>query len=315
MTGSLKDVSSAEMVRNLAEMNCFEQECTVYGYAWKSENGKKMYSMGEDEMLIRQAFDKHLLENYVMTPVQKWTRSAVVREETKEDLFFRLKLELARQLRIDFNEIYFDSLQKLLQVSADNQALPLLVQWQDELDGYFEEDSLQLFAGAVDFAYTTKHLQRWRYLQFKQWIHRTKKQMINRMRVQDHFERTFYGIASKSSGAETYRYLYNANQNTLQNQIKELDEKGVWHTPVYSKTYWYNKSNELVKVRKLFEADLKALMDEAYLNRMICLRDLSSAIPQDVWEYYLQKVKNECSEVAWKGFLYWGQRWNIKTTN
>ena len=60
MTTSLRDVSSAEMVRKLAEMNCFEQECTMYGYAWKRNNGKRMYSMSEDELLIQQAFENHM---------------------------------------------------------------------------------------------------------------------------------------------------------------------------------------------------------------------------------------------------------------
>ena len=41
MTTSLRDVASAEMVRTLAEMNCFEQDCTVYGYSWKSRTGRK----------------------------------------------------------------------------------------------------------------------------------------------------------------------------------------------------------------------------------------------------------------------------------
>ena len=60
MTTSLKDVSSAEMIRKLAEMNCFEQECTMYGYAWKLDNGMRMYSMSEDELFIQQAFENHM---------------------------------------------------------------------------------------------------------------------------------------------------------------------------------------------------------------------------------------------------------------
>ena len=45
MTTSLRDVSSAEMVRKLAEMNCFEQECSIYGYSWKNKNGKDRKSV------------------------------------------------------------------------------------------------------------------------------------------------------------------------------------------------------------------------------------------------------------------------------
>ena len=87
------------MVRKLAEMNCFEQECTVYGYSWQRKNGKRMYSMSEDELLIQQAFENHLQEGCGMTPVQRWTTRAIVKEETKEDLFLYFKLQLAKQLK------------------------------------------------------------------------------------------------------------------------------------------------------------------------------------------------------------------------
>ena len=68
MTTSLRDVASAEMVRTLAEMNCFEQDCVVYGYSWKKPDGQKMYSMSDDELLIHKAFEEHTLERCCMTP-------------------------------------------------------------------------------------------------------------------------------------------------------------------------------------------------------------------------------------------------------
>ena len=87
MTTSLRDVASAEMVRTLAEMNCFEQECVVYGYSWKHPDGQKMYSMSDDELLIHKAFDEHTLERCCMTPIQQWSTRSILKEETKEDLF------------------------------------------------------------------------------------------------------------------------------------------------------------------------------------------------------------------------------------
>ena len=71
MTTSLRDVSSAQMVSALAEMNCFEQECVIYGYSWKRENGKRMYSLSDDELLIQQSFESHLTEQCCMTPVKR----------------------------------------------------------------------------------------------------------------------------------------------------------------------------------------------------------------------------------------------------
>ena len=85
MTTSLRDVASAEMVRTLAGMNCFELDCVVYGYGWKKPDGQKMYSMSDDELLIQKAFEEHTLERCCMTPIQQWSTRSIVKEETKEE--------------------------------------------------------------------------------------------------------------------------------------------------------------------------------------------------------------------------------------
>ncbi len=311
MTTSLRDVSSAQMVNALAEMNCFEQECVIYGYSWKRENGKRMYSLSDDELLIQQSFESHLTEQCCMTPVKQLQTRAIIKEETKEDLFLYLKLQLAKQLQQDFNEVYFTCLSALQQTPGDAQAETLLLEWQEELDGYFDAESLLLFAGAVDYAYVTKHLPEWRYQQLWKWIKLTKKQMMRKMQVHDNFERTFYGVAYQKNDSQAYGFLCNANEKTLYNKVKEMDEQGVLHTPVYRKNYWYNRSTDLPKIRKQFEADLKAVMDEDYLDRVMKLQNLSSAIPKDLWEECLQNVQRECSVTALEGLRYWGSRWNI----
>ena len=104
MTTSLRDVASAEMVRTLAEMNCFEQDCVVYGYSWKKPDGQKMYSMSDDELLIHKAFEEHTLERCCMTPIRQWSTRSILKEETKEDLFLYFKLQLAKELKEQYNK-------------------------------------------------------------------------------------------------------------------------------------------------------------------------------------------------------------------
>ena len=311
MTTSLRDVSSAQLVNKQAEMNCFEQDCTVYGYSWKRENGKRMYSMSDDELLIQRTYEEHVLEGCTLTPMQQWTTRAIVKEETQEDLFLYFKLQLAKQLKEQFPDAYFEALIQLQQVPGDAQAEELLLEWQEELDGYFNEEELYLFAGAVDYAYVTKHLPEWRYMQFCKWIKLTKKQMMRKMQLHDNFERTFYGVAYQSKTTGAYAFLCNANEKSLYNKVKEMDEEGVLHTPIYQKTYWYNRSNDLPKVRKQFESDLKELMDENYLDRIIALQSLPSAIPEELWNSCIGQLEIQNTEAAVEGLRYWGRRWNI----
>lgn len=311
MTTSLRDVSSAEMVRTLAEMNCFEQECVVYGYSWKKPDGQKMYSMSDDELLIHKAFEEHMLERCCMTPIRQWSTRAILKEETQEDLILYFKLQLAKELKAQYNDTYFDALQVLQDVYADTQAEELLLEWKEELDGYFDADELMLFEGAVEYAYVTKHLPPKSYRRLCQWIQHIRKQMMRKMQMHDIFERTFYGVAYWDKDSEQFSFITNANEKSMHDRVKELDHRGQQHTAVYQKTYWFSRSNDLSKVRKQFEADLKNLMDETYLKRMRTLQNLPSAIPADLWEDCMRKVQEHCTEEAVQGMQFWGHKWNI----
>ena len=311
MTTSLRDVASAEMVRTLAEMNCFEQDCVVYGYSWKHPDGQKMYSMSDDDLLIQKAFEEHTLERCCMTPIQKWSTRAILKEETREDMILYFKLQLAKELKEQYNDVYFEVLQTLQDVYADNQAEELLLEWKEELDGYFDPDELMLFEGAVEYAYITKHLPPKPYRRLCQWIQHIRKQMMRKMQMHDIVERTFYGVAYWDNDSSQFNFIVNANEKSMHDRVKELDHKGQQHTSVYQKTYWFSRSNDVPKIRKQFEADLKELMDETYLNRIRTLHSLPSAIPVALWESCLARVKANCSEEAVQGLMFWGHKWNI----
>ena len=311
MTTSLRDVASAEIVRKLAEMNCFEQDCVVYGYCWKKADGHKMYSMSDDELLIQKAFEEHTLENCCMTPIQQWNTRAILKEETKEDLILYFKLQLAKQMREQYNDVYFDILQVLQATPADNQAEALLLKWKEELDGYFDADELMLFEGAVEYAYVTKHLPEKPYRRLCQWIQQIRKQMMRTMQMRDNFERTFYGVAYWDKESEKFGFITNANDKSMYDRVKELDHRGSQHTTIYQKTYWYPRSNDLPKVRKQFEEDLKNIMDESYLERIRTLQNLPSAIPAELWGRCLQQAQKECTPEAVEGLKFWGHKWNI----
>jgi hypothetical protein len=168
-----------------------------------------------------------------------------------------------------------------------------------------------LFEGAVEYAYITKHLPPKPYRRLCQWIQHIRKQMMRKMQMHDIVERTFYGVAYWDKDSEKFGFIVNANDKSMHDRVKELDHKGQQHTSIYQKTYWFSRTNDVPKIRKQFETDLKELMDERYLNRIRTLQNLPSAIPADLWEECLAKVKANCSEEAVQGLMFWGHKWNI----
>ena len=60
MTTSLKDVSSAQMIKSMAELGCFEYEDTAYGCAYRKD-GKVLYRMGGDWQRIHDFIENSRL--------------------------------------------------------------------------------------------------------------------------------------------------------------------------------------------------------------------------------------------------------------
>lgn len=206
--------------------------------------------------------------------------------------------------------MYFQTLDELCSLPADNQAWDILYPWLQEIDGYYEEDALQLFEGAVNYAIITKHLGGEACIRIRKWLQKTRSQIAHRMQVKDNFERTFVGFAYDTRDKQ-YAFFYNANQKALFDRQKELEQQGIFHTPLYTKQYWYHNSSELKDVRSKFQAEMKLLMDDAYFMRINALRNLTHKALSDHWASCLLEVRDRCSEVAVEGLLYWGYRWNI----
>ncbi len=310
MTTSLKDVSSAQMIHALVDMNCFEQEYVIYGYIWRDRTERVKITTSDQEMNIQRSFENKELEQYVMSPIQKWTTRIVMREETKEEDVFLLKLQLSQTLAEKYNNYYFNILESLIKLPPDSQAKAILEDWQREIDGYYRENDLILFEGAVKYAFQTKHLTMEDYQYFFKWIQRTRTQVFGMLQVKDNYERTFWGFAYEKSN-RSVGYICNANYKVVLDRLMQLDLQGRFHTPVYRKKYCYHLSQDLNNVRRSFENEIHLLMDEKYLIKINELRSL-------IHQQGLQKIdscillaEKYCSKEAVEGIRYWGNRMNL----
>lgn len=310
MTTSLKDVSSAHMIRSMVEMNCFAQECSVFGYMWKDRAGHVKYTTSDDETVIQHSFEQKVLENCEMSPIKHWTSREIIKEETRDDLWMYLKLVLCDKLRAEYDPVYFYILHDLCTVTPDNQAWEILQPWMEEIDGYYDEASLQLFEGAVDVAAVSKHLTRETYGMIKKWLLKIRSQITHGTQVKDNYERAFSGFAYESSRGR-YSLFCNANSRAISDRRNEMEQQGIFHTPLYTKQYWYHTANELKDVRVRFQAEMKQLMDAIYFARIDALRGLEHKILAERWESAFAEARMRCSEEAVKGLLYWAYRWNL----
>ncbi|MED9781307.1 MAG: hypothetical protein UGE23_07925 [Peptococcaceae bacterium] len=308
MTTSLKDVSSAQMVHALAEMNCFEQECTVYGYGWyESDTHKICYTISDDEQAIRQSFENKALNHYAMTPIQKIMQRTIITEEIKDQIYFLLKLKLAEKIKTGYSKAYYNALLEILNMPPDSLALPILHRWKDEIDGYYDKDEIILYEGALDYAYLTQHLTDQDYDHLCQWVQQYKLQLAQSPQTKDNYTRTFWGFAYELENG-SYKFVCNANQKVI---LEKLGKAGHYHTPIFHKEYYYHMSNELKDVRKSFETKIQQLMDATYLERMQALRTLPGGQRQQKWLQYKDMLECNAYSDDTEGYLYWGRALNL----
>ena len=140
---------------------------------------------------------------------------------------------------------------------------------------FFDEDALQLFEGAVEYAYDGKILTYAEYEINKAWLKLERAFLAERTRPASNFRRRVTGFAYEKDGK--IKYYSNAVEARTMEKRKELLCQGVFVTPVFEKEYYFTFFSELPKKLKEYDEHIKDRMDENYLQ---LIRDLQSMKPE-----------------------------------
>lgn len=91
--------------------------------------------------------------------------------------------------------------------SASNEAYKDLKALQDEIDGHFCDEELQIFEGLCRIALESKTLQYITYRDFMSWLKKVRKQMEDDVIVKRRFQRTVSGFVYwRKNGQTGYCY-------------------------------------------------------------------------------------------------------------
>lgn len=262
MTTSLRDVSTAQMVNALAEVGYFDNEYNVYGCAFWHED-KVYYIVSDDYNEIYTFKKRSVWEDRYTSPVRRRKMKDSFLEGMERKHILQLKLELAKELYIAYPVSYFK--EKIVKKYQDS-AYDILKDWKQEIDGYFEEDELILFEEALRCAYQNHKITPEHMKSFRLWIKHVRMQMTENIEQKDRFSRTLYGFAYEN--ADQILYISNANQKVIYERREELIANGLFVTPIFEKEYWYHQSEQLYRLRELFEAKLKNIYNDMYIEKM-----------------------------------------------
>ena len=123
-----------------------------------------------------------------------------------------------------------------------------------------------------------------------------------------------YGIAYLEN--DQIRYWENAQREHIYEKQGELEQQGMFVTPVFHKRYWYNYKYGIPDVIRDFKKDFRAAYDDKYVSLIRSVHD--AYIPETAavaeWEAALAEMQQtwgkECVETAKRYGIRWGLCYN-----
>lgn len=304
----LRDMQVALDVAQRAELGWFDVEFTMYGCAYWKE-GKRYYRLSAFNEKIYDFIENSTQNGVLSSDLWTLTRKYPVPTGMREDIALDVKKELAQELAKKFPQEFFRYLEELAVLATEETALPFLQQQWQAVSCTFDVEKLQLFREMVEYAYLNRKISSGSYTKMTELILEEQKSMEENFIAKDIFEKTFYAIAYEDKNG--LKYVKNARPGNIYQKKAELELRGVFTSPVFSKTYYYNYDLCLPEVQKLFDQDVKRHMTMAYLKVLQGIYKGNERISKAQFDEYRREAAEKFGEAAAETLRHYGYRWGI----
>ena len=227
-----------------------------------------------------------------------------------ENIAQSVKRQLALNLQAAYSKYFFQQLYPFTLTAAHDGAKSLLLAQQDDLEGTYAADRLQLFEGLLELAHQGKVLTDASYDYFRAWLTDVYAQMEDDVIIKDLFEKTFYGIAYETKDGRLVYYA-NAQKERLYERKLELEAQGLMVSPIFAKACYYNYTYNINDARDDFKHYLQQVLDSAYMDLVRFIIALPSALDPEEFILARQKTTDQYDDIAQKAWQFYGRLWHI----
>lgn len=294
----------------MAALGRFDKEFELYGCTYW-EDGKIYYCISQYQEAVQQFIAQCAQKHIYPTPLERYVKRIAVPAGMEEELLAETKLEMAAKMQRQYGKRYFEAMLPFMQAEPNDAAYPFLQQFADTIEGYFQADALQIFAGTVQMAYEAKILTDSGYMQFQQWLAENRRQIEDDPVISADVDRTLYGICYEDTG-QLPKFFIDAQKKAVIDKKQQLELQGLLVTPVYAKRYEMKNFGEMPAARKSFRAKMERYYGEWYFNFIKNLKSLSGVIEQDMLQDLQQQFIQTGAGEAADAVRYYQYRWNGK---
>lgn len=308
--GVLRDIYCGQNVAELKKWNCLEKSYTFYCCSY-IEDEEVCYCVCEDEADTYQFLYDAWLKGHYPTLFVADTQRLQVASGTEDTLKRELQLQAAQKSRGMLPKTLLLGLHEAEQLISSGKADKTLQEWQDELQGVFRLELLQLFQGAMELAAIHKTLSESLYRELRDWLNRMYEQIEDRPKKNGEYKRSMSGFAYSKEGYQ-WKYFFDAQPLIALRKQQEFQCQGLFTTPVWQKNYWCKSRSDLPNVRKDFSRKLEQYMDEKYLQTIAELWQLPSGLDIN-WQAQYFSHTEVWSEAAQKTRNFYKHLWHLES--
>ena len=304
------NVQTAEDIAKKAELGYFDVEFTMYGCAyWDRAAATMKYRISSRAEDIYDHIESAAKAAVYPGQVERLTLKCPVPLGTKELIAQDVKKELAKELRDKYSQAFFTELYDLADQIQNDSAKDLLWAEAERIEGTFEEEELRRFEALLNYTYSCKKLKLETYQALLDFIAEERQSMDEDFVSKDIFEKTMYGIVYLED--DQPKHLSNAQRDYVYEKAYALETQGVFVSPLYAKTYWYNYEYRLNDVKKDYSVELKKVYDEAYLQKLARIKTKADPAVKQAFTQKLRAVEECFGASAAQTLRRYGYRWGV----
>jgi len=303
-----RDQATGEYYEKLLQAGAVKLEFSLLGCAYL-ERGQLGYYVTEKEEKFFQFLLQCERNNIYTTPAMVQTDWCMVAQGERQTLKRSLQMRLLRKLKAQYHQEFFDAIQQLNDVTAQNWAAPLLESWYQELDSCFDADLLQLFESTLSMMAQMKLLQENSKQKYLRWLQMQQKQLEVDEVVQEGERHIYAGFGyMERDDRQQITYKHYTKYYTAWQERQRFLQQGKVVSPVFTKTYFFDAVGFQViqKAKRQFLQTMERIMDQQYFAMLEQCYTLPSILPIEQYEQLYRQIYLQGSQAELNALALYG---------
>lgn len=271
-----RDMQASSAVAVMAQLGRFETEFLIYGTAVQENDHKIYYYATTNQEKLYQCIEKARFEERYFMPMIRYIKRLKVPADLEEVWLAKTKIELIQQMKHQY-EFFLPRMEPLFRREPTDQALGLLEQYQEAIDGYFDDTLLQLFEGLVNMSYEGKILSRQSFLNLKKWHDKIRHQMHDDPVCVDSITREFYGFVFVDKHGKRNTVFDAQKMNVVEMQQEKMI-RGYLTGPIMKKQYAFKQFGDMPKIHQQYSDWLLSAQSESYFQMIAQLKKMPGVV-------------------------------------